>query len=83
MLWLEEHEHLSPREVATALEERSGLTALAGTGDMREVEAARRSRGPHRRSSRSMSMSTGWWGASRAMSAATGGLDVLVFTGGV
>ena len=40
VLWLEEHEHLTPREVATALEERSGLLALAGTGDMREVEAA-------------------------------------------
>src|ERR1700709_475767 len=40
VLWLEEHEHLTPGEVATALEERSGLTALAGTGDMVEVEAA-------------------------------------------
>lgn len=40
VLWLEEHEHLSPHEVATALEQRSGLLALAGTGDMREVEAA-------------------------------------------
>jgi acetate kinase len=40
VLWLSEHEQLSPHEVATALEERSGLTALAGTGDMREVEAA-------------------------------------------
>lgn len=40
VLWLEEHEHLAPHEVATALEQRSGLTALAGTGDMREVEAA-------------------------------------------
>ena len=40
VLWLEEHEHLSPHEVAAALESRSGLLALAGTGDMREVEAA-------------------------------------------
>lgn len=40
MLWLEEHEHLSPHEVVTTLEERSGRTALAGSGDMREVEAA-------------------------------------------
>ena len=38
VLWLEEHEHLSPHEVAAALESRSGLLALAGTGDMREVE---------------------------------------------
>ncbi len=40
VLWLEEHEHLSPHEVATALEQDSGLKALAGTGDMREVQAA-------------------------------------------
>ena len=41
VLWLEEHEHLSPHEIATALEQRSGLLALAGTGDMRQVEAGR------------------------------------------
>src|SRR6202042_3203649 len=40
VLWLEEHEHLSPHEVATALESRSGLLALAGTADMRQVQAA-------------------------------------------
>ena len=26
VLWLEEHEHLTPREIATALEQESGLT---------------------------------------------------------
>ena len=82
VLWLEEHEHLSPHEVATALEERSGLTALAGTGDMRDIEAAADRRDPdailaidvytHR-----------LVGGIGAMSAATGGVDVLVFTGGV
>jgi len=82
VLWLEEHEHLSPHEVATALEQRSGLTALAGTGDMREVEAAADRGDPdailaidvytHR-----------LVGGIAAMSAATGGVDVLVFTGGV
>lgn len=82
VLWLEEHEHLSPHEVATALEQRSGLTALAGTGDMREVEAAADRGDPaavlaidvytHR-----------LVGGIGAMSAATGGVDVLVFTGGV
>ncbi|MGI8879696.1 MAG: acetate/propionate family kinase [Jatrophihabitans sp.] len=82
VLWLEEHENLTPHEVATALEERSGLTALAGTGDMREVEAAA-DRGEadallaldvyvHRLVS-----------GIAAMSAATGGIDVLAFTGGV
>ncbi|MGI8691805.1 MAG: acetate/propionate family kinase [Geodermatophilaceae bacterium] len=82
VLWLEEHEHLTPHEVATALEERSGLAALAGTGDMREVEAAVDRGDPaavlaldvytHRLA-----------GGIGAMSAATGGVDVLVFTGGV
>jgi acetate kinase len=82
VLWLEEHEHLAPHEVATALEQRSGLTALAGTGDMRDVEAAAARGDPaavlaidvytHR-----------LVGGIAAMSAATGGVDVLVFTGGV
>ena len=82
VLWLEEHEHLSPHEVATSLEERSGLTALAGSGDMREVEAAAERADPdamlaldvytHRLA-----------GGIGAMSVATGGVDVLVFTGGV
>jgi len=82
VLWLEEHERLSPHEVATALEQRSGLTALAGTGDMREVEAAAR-RGDadamlaidvyiHRLAA-----------GIAAMCASAGGLDVLAFTGGV
>lgn len=82
VLWLEEHEGLSSHEVASALEERSGLTALAGTGDMREVESAG-ARGDaaavlaidvyvHRLAS-----------GVGAMAAATGGLDALVFTGGV
>ncbi len=82
VLWLVEHEDLSPHEVATALEQRSGLTALAGTGDMRDVEAAADRDDPaavlaldvytHR-----------LVGGITAMSAATGGVDVLVFTGGV
>jgi acetate kinase len=82
VLWLEEHEHLSPHEVATALEQDSGLKALAGTGDMREVQAAAQRRDPdailaldvytHRLA-----------GSIAAMTAATAGLDALVFTGGV
>src|SRR5262249_13464135 len=39
VLWLEQHEDLSPDVVANALEHRSGLLALAGTADMREVQA--------------------------------------------
>ncbi|HVE97282.1 MAG TPA: acetate/propionate family kinase [Pseudonocardiaceae bacterium] len=82
VLWLVEHAHLSPHEVATALEQHSGLTALASTSDMRNVEAAAERGDPaavlaldvytHR-----------LVGGIAAMSAATGGIDVLAFTGGV
>jgi len=82
VLWLEEHEHLRPTDLATALEYRSGLLALAGTADMRVVEA-RAAQGDadaelaldvfiHR-----LVTSVG------AMVAAAGGCDVLAFTGGV
>ena len=82
VLWLEQHEDLSSGAVADALEHRSGLLALAGTADMREVQA-RAAAGEqaatvafdvfiHR-------LVTGIG----AMTAAAGGLDALVFTGGI
>jgi len=82
VLWLEEHEHLSPHEVATALEQRSGLTALAGTGDMREVEAAA-DRGDQDARLAIDVYTHRLAGGIAAMSAATGGVDLLAFTGGV
>lgn len=82
VLWLEEHEHLSPREVATALEHRSGLTALAGTGDMREIEAAAERGEPPAVLALEVFVHR-LVGAVAAMAAATGGLDALAFTGGV
>ena len=82
VLWLEEHEHLTPHQVATALEERSGLTALAGTGDMREVEAAA-SRGDADAVLAIDVYTHRLVAGIAAMSAAIGGLDVLAFTGGV
>jgi len=82
VLWLEEHEHLSPHEVATALEERSGLTALAGTGDMREVEAAAARGDPDALLAIEVYIHR-LVGGIAAMTAAIGGLDVLAFTGGV
>jgi acetate kinase len=82
LLWLIEQQRLTPHEVATALEWHSGLTALAGTGDMRAVQAAAGRGEPdavlalevyvHRLA-----------GAVGAMTVAAGGLDALVFTGGV
>ena len=77
--WLEEHERLTPHDVATALEHDSGLLGLAGTGDMRAVVARRDDDARlalevylHR-----LVTSVG------AMTVALGGLDALVFTGGV
>lgn len=82
VLWLEEHEHLTPHDIATALEHRSGLTALAGTGDMREVEAAADRGEPD--AILAIDVYTHRLVAGiAAMTAATGGLDALVFTGGV
>lgn len=82
VLWLEEHEHLSPHEVATALEQRSGLTALAGTGDMRKIEAAAAGGDPDAVLAIEVYIHR-LVGGIGAMGAATGGVDVLVFTGGV
>lgn len=82
VLWLEEHERLAPREVARALEQRSGLFALAGTGDMRLVEAAA-ARGEPDACLALQVHSRSLVGGIAAMAAATGGLDVLVFTGGM
>jgi len=79
VLWLEEHEHISPHDVATALEHRSGILALAGTADMREVQSRSDPEAVlavdvyvHR-----LVLGIG------AMAAAAGGLDALVFAGGV
>src|SRR6476646_10499645 len=82
VLWLEEHEHLSPHEVATALEQDSGLKALAGTADMREVQAAAQRHDPD--AILALDVYTHRLvGGIAAMTAATAGLDALVFTGGV
>jgi acetate kinase len=82
VLWLEEHERLSPREISSALEHRSGLTALAGTGDMRAIEdAAERGDGEAR-----FALDVYVYrlvAAVAAMSAAMGGVDALAFTGGI
>jgi acetate kinase len=73
LLWLQEREHLAPAELADALEHRSGLLALTGTADMREVgEGLGLEVYLHR-----LRAGIG------AMAASLGGLDALVFTGGV
>ena len=82
VLWLEEHAHMPPRELAATLEYRSGLTGLAGTGDMREVLA--RATAGEQRAVLGRDVYLHRLRASvAAMAAAMDGLDVLVFTGGV
>ena len=82
VLWPEEHEHLPPHEVATALKQRSGLLALARTGDMREVQAAADRGDPDARLAIDVYLHR-LAGGIAAMSAATSGIDLLAFTGGV
>ena len=82
VLWLLEHGGHEVAEVSDALEHRSGLLALAGSADMREVleraragdAGARLARDAYVHRLRAMIA---------AMTASLGGLDVLVFTGGV
>ncbi|WP_375503485.1 acetate/propionate family kinase [uncultured Jatrophihabitans sp.] len=82
VLWLEEHEQLSPREVATALEEQSGLTALASTGDMRVIQASAAAGDPGAVLALEVYLHSLVAGVA-TMTAALGGSDALVFTGGV
>lgn len=82
VLWLEEHEDLSPHDVATALEQRSGLLALAGTADMREVESRVRAGDSAAQLALDVYVHR-LVGGIATMAAAAGGLDLLVFTGGV
>lgn len=82
VLWLQEHEHLTAREIATALEESSGLLALAGTPDMREIERRDAADDPAARLALRI-YSHRLAAGIASMAAAIGGLDLLVFTGGV
>ncbi len=82
LLWLAEHERLAPEELADALEHRSGLLGLAGSADMREV--LERASAGDRRAGLALDVYIHRLRAGiAAMTAAIGGLDVLVFTGGV
>ena len=72
---------IAPEIVERALNEESGLLALAGTADMREAEAA--AAAGDARAARALAVHDHRLaGAVAAMAAALGGLDALVFTGG-
>ena len=82
VLWLEEHARMPPAELAATLEHRSGLLGLAGTADMRAILEAEAAGDP------AATLAVGVYlhrlrAAVAAMTASLGGLDVLVFTGGV
>jgi acetate kinase len=82
VLWLEEHAGMPPAELAATLEHRSGLLGLAGTPEMRSILAA------EARGQADSQLAVAVYlhrlrGGIAAMAAAMGGLNALVFTGGV
>jgi acetate kinase len=79
LLWLIEHEGVTPAQLNDALEHRSGLLALAGTADMREILTRTDA---DARAALDVYVHRLRAGVA-AMAAAMNGLDVLVFTGGV
>jgi acetate kinase len=79
LTWIEEHEGLPPHEVAHSLEHNSGLLGLADTADMRDI-LARRDADARLALDVYLHRLTGSIGA---MTASLGGLDCVVFTGGV
>ena len=82
LLWVQRKEKLGPEEIAQALDRESGLLALAGTADMREVVAGAEA-GRERCQLAFDVYIHRLAGGVAAMAAALGGIDALVFTGGV
>jgi acetate kinase len=82
VLWLEEHAGMPPAELAATLEHRSGLLGLAGTADMRAIVDAAAAGEPDARLALDVYVHRLRSGIA-AMAASLGGIDALVFTGGV
>lgn len=82
VLWLQQQRGLSAVELADALTHRSGVLALAGTSDLREVVARAANGDPSAELALDVYCHRLRAGIA-AMAAAMGGLDALVFTGGV
>jgi acetate kinase len=81
-LWLVEHGGLSAHEVAEGIDRHGGVLALAGTKDMREV--LQRADAGDADARLALDVYLHRLAASvAAMTAALGGLDALVITGGV
>jgi acetate kinase len=82
LLWLLERTGMRELDLAAALEHESGLLGLAGTADMREVLARAHAGDEDARLARDVYVHRLRAGIA-AMTATLGGLDALVFTGGV
>lgn len=82
VMWLLQHAGLGQQELADALEHRSGLHALAGTSDMRQVLEAAEEGSADAQLALEVYIHRLRAGVA-SMAAVMGGLDVLVFTGGV
>jgi acetate kinase len=82
LLWLQQHAGLAPETIAEGLERRSGLLGLAGSGDMREVLEAEARGVAEARLAVEVYLHRLRKGIA-AMAAALGGLDAVVFSGGV
>ena len=82
LLWLLERTALSERELANALDRESGLLGLAGSADMRHVLERSAAGDPDSRTALDVYLHR-LRAEVAAMAAALGGLDALVFTGGV
>jgi acetate kinase len=82
VLWLQTHAGIPAAELSDALEHSSGLYGLAGTGDMRQI-LDRAAAGDARAELAREVYLHRLAGQVAAMAAALGGLDALVFTGGV
>ncbi len=82
VLWLAEHAHVPPAELAATLEHRSGLLGLAGTADMRLI--VERAAAADADASLALEVYVHRLrGSIAAMAASLSGLDAIVFTGGV
>lgn len=82
LLWVQERAGVSAAELSAALEHRSGLLGLAGNADLQVVLEAEAGGDPRAALAVEVYLHR-LRAAVASMAAAMGGLDVLVFTGGV
>ena len=82
ILWLERHAKVTPAQLTDVLDTRSGLYALAGIADMREVLRRVESGNPEARLALDVYLHRLRAGIA-SMAAAMNGADAIVFTGGV